>query len=314
MRVETAKGPDVIVTGLQLNWLRRHCSDKHPEFPPRSSLTITDRNGIILIRLPNWEREGTPLSRYPLIAESAKGGTCRSTAENTADGVARYLGFVAPGERPAKGLSVGFGIPQDTVLANIRAAAVRSHILLGGIALLTVVAAAMSGHFFIRRPTLELLSAIGHWRKGELAARTKPGALPAEFAQLGAAFNAMASDLEAPLDLGVWHESGWIYCEAARRRAWDHVGGRRSGDCGDVPPGHAAGFCPRYSSDCGWAGQGRRCSSRRAERNVSQFGLSFYDRSLLRQVQWWARRICPCICSDAKRSVPPALQALRRRL
>jgi hypothetical protein len=76
----------VVVTTLRLEWLRQHLASKSSDFPPRSSLTVIDREGTLLVRIPNREREGTKLARYPQLLTAQQGGTLQSTADNTADG------------------------------------------------------------------------------------------------------------------------------------------------------------------------------------------------------------------------------------
>lgn len=199
LRIRTPQGPAVIVIGLRLASLREHFLRLHPEFPPGSSITVADRNGIILVRLPNVEREGSPLSRYRFIAESETGGTFRSTAEETADGVARFVGFTSTQEPPAIGLAVAVGLPQAPILAELRAQALANYLLLGLIALLTFVAAVLGGRLFIHRPVAHLLAVIGAWRSGNRAARAEEQGLPRQFAQIGKAFNEMAVELEAAM-------------------------------------------------------------------------------------------------------------------
>jgi C4-dicarboxylate-specific signal transduction histidine kinase len=100
----------VIVTTLRLDWLSQYLTGKSDEFPARSSITVIDREGTILARLPNREREGSKLMRYPQLLTSERGGTLQSSAENTADGVARLLGYTSVNEAP-RGIGVAVGIP-----------------------------------------------------------------------------------------------------------------------------------------------------------------------------------------------------------
>lgn len=199
LRIQTSEGPGVMATGVRLDWLREHFARRYSEFPPQSSLTITDRHGVILVRLPNREREGTRLSRYQFLTESRTGGTFRSRAEHTADGVARFVGFTSPHQGPAAGLAVAVGLPLAPVLAESRAAAIRDFLLLGLIALLTFVTAALGGRLFIHRPVSHLLRVIDDWRNGKMSVRAKPSVLPRQFAQIGSAFNEMAAELEGAL-------------------------------------------------------------------------------------------------------------------
>lgn len=199
MRLETAEGPAVIVTGLNLDWVADRFTRRYSEFPPHSSLTIIDRDGTILVRLPNRDREGNQVSLYPFLVESETGGTFRSIAEETADGVARFVGFTSPNEAPALGFSVAVGLPQAPMLAELREKALRNFLLLGLIALLSLAAAAFGGRLFIHKPAAHLLAVIGGWRGRNMSTRATTSGLPRPFAQIGRAFNELAAELEAAL-------------------------------------------------------------------------------------------------------------------
>jgi two-component sensor histidine kinase len=188
----------VIVTTLRLDWLRQHLSGKSADFPPRSSITVIDRAGTILVRLPNREREGTKLARYPQLLTSQQGGTLHSTADNTADGVARLLGYTSVHEPPL-GVGVAVGLPMDVVLAGLNEARTRNLLLLGIAALLAFTAAHFGGRRFILRPVSGMLEVTERLRKGDLSARVGVTAPRSELGRLGSAINAMAGDLEGSL-------------------------------------------------------------------------------------------------------------------
>ena len=113
----SSEGSGVLVAGLRLDWLAEHFSKVFAAFPPRSSLTIVDRDGIMLVRLPNAERAGNPLQNYEYVVHAPEPGVFRSTAEKNADGIARYLGFT-PIESPPRGVAIAVGFPQASVLAE----------------------------------------------------------------------------------------------------------------------------------------------------------------------------------------------------
>ncbi|HEV2602076.1 MAG TPA: cache domain-containing protein [Microvirga sp.] len=188
----------VAVTTLRLEWLREYLGNKSQDFPPRSSITVIDKAGTILVRYPNREREGTKLSRYPQLLTSERGGTLQSTAENTNDGVARLLGFTTVNELPV-GIGVAVGIPLDTIFAGMAEARIRNLLLLGLTALLALGAAHVGGRAFIQQPVSRLLAAAERWRRGDLAARVPVRDPNSELGQLGSAYNAMAGELERSL-------------------------------------------------------------------------------------------------------------------
>jgi two-component sensor histidine kinase len=198
VRFATSEGTGVLVSGLRLDWLREHFSRIFGAFPARSSLTIVDRDGIILVRLPNADRAGQPLQNYEYVVHAPQPGVFRSTAEKNADGVARFLGFT-PIESPPRGVAIAVGFPQATVLAEARASALRNGVLTALAAILAFSAAALAGRAFIHRPVSELLAVIERWRTGDLGARAQPASGRSEFDQLGKAFNSMAAELESAL-------------------------------------------------------------------------------------------------------------------
>lgn len=195
---ETSEGPGVLVAGVRLDWMRQLFADRFSQLPPASSLTIVDRNGIILVRLPNSDREGKPLSNYRYVVDAPAPGIFRSTAEANADGIARFLGF-APLDSPPRGVAIAVGFPQDAVLAEVRRAAMLNYLLLGLVTILAVAAAVLVGRSFIGRPMKHLLDTVETWGKQDLSARVETERGRSEFAQLGRAFNAMADELEAAL-------------------------------------------------------------------------------------------------------------------
>lgn len=198
IRIQTAEGPGVLVAGVRLDWIRELFAERFSQLPPKSSLTIVDRNGIILVRLPNFDREGKPLVNYEHVAAAPQPGTFRSTAEKNADGIARFLGFF-PLDSPPRGIAIAVGYPQESALAEVRASAVRNYLLFGLVAILAIVASALGARAFIRQPMSELLTTIKRWRSQDLTARVVHTTGRSEFDQLGRAFNSMADELETAL-------------------------------------------------------------------------------------------------------------------
>ena len=189
----------VVVTTLRLDWLRTYLGDKSADFPPRSSITVIDRGGTILVRYPNREREGTKLARYPQLLASDRGGTLQSTAQNTNDGVARLLGYTAINEPPV-GISVAVGIPLDVIYAGMAEARTRNLLLLALAATLAFAAAHFLGRRFVLRPVSDLVRTADRWRRGDLSARATVEGAPPELARLARVYNDMAGELQGSLD------------------------------------------------------------------------------------------------------------------
>ena len=188
----------VIVTTLRLDWLSQYLMSKSGDFPPRSSITVIDKEGTILVRLPNREREGTKLMRYPQLLTSEKGGTLQSSVDNTADGVARLLGYTSVNE-PPRGVGVAVGIPMGVVLAGLDETRTRNLLLLALVGVLAFAAAHFGGRAFILHPVSNMLSVTDRLRRGDLSARVGVTAPRSELGQLAGGIDAMASDLEASL-------------------------------------------------------------------------------------------------------------------
>jgi two-component sensor histidine kinase len=199
LRMQTSEGPGVLAAGLRLDWLRAHFAERFANLPPNSSLTIVDRNSVMLVRLPKPGHEGKPLPpRYRHVVNAPAPGSFRSAADKHNDGIARFLGFT-PLDAPPRGVAIAVGHPQESALAEVRAGAVRNYFLLGLVALLAFLAAAIGERLFIRRPMSELLSTIARWRNQDLTARVKHPSGRTEFGQIGNAFNSMADELGAAL-------------------------------------------------------------------------------------------------------------------
>ncbi|WP_207482316.1 sensor histidine kinase [Arenibaculum pallidiluteum] len=189
----------IIVTTLRLDWLRHYLAERSKNFPQSSSITVVDRGATILVRIPNREREGTKLFRYPqLLTAPAGGATLHSQAGNTADGVARLLGYTALVDPPV-GLVIAVGLPEEYVFAGIDEAAARNFLLLALTAVLAFVAANIVGRAFIIRPVSGLLSVADRLGRGEFGARANVSAPQSELGRLGAAINSMAAKLETAI-------------------------------------------------------------------------------------------------------------------
>ncbi|TXN72561.1 HWE histidine kinase domain-containing protein [Methylobacterium sp. WL6] len=185
--------PDgVVITSVDLSYLAARQATAG--LPPNAALTVADRNGTILVRLPDheaWAGKPLPPSLWEALTDHRGGvadlpgllGDTRITA-------------VAPASpEDLDSLTVAVGLSPVTAFADIDAATRRGIVLIGLGAILAVVAALMAGRAFIRRPVRRLLAAASAWRAGELGTRTGISG-PGEFGQLGEAFDAMAASLQ----------------------------------------------------------------------------------------------------------------------
>ena len=107
----------VLVAGIDLDWLRDTFAARG--FPPETTVTMADRDGIVLMRLPNAEMRGRPVPETwrPIMSETAPG--IRDSAAN--DGVARIVGYV-PLNVPPEGIFMAVGFSTAVALAPLHVA------------------------------------------------------------------------------------------------------------------------------------------------------------------------------------------------
>lgn len=177
---------------VDLDWLARHLGQR--AMPPEASLDLADRDGTLLVRLPERERAGRKLpeaARWMLGAE-------RAGAADVADpdGTARVVGFVPPAATLDRALLVGVGLSREQAMAGVAASARRGLLLIGLGVLLALLAARVGGRAFVVRPVEILLRAAERWRAGDFRARAGPVGGARELSRLGAAFDAMAANVE----------------------------------------------------------------------------------------------------------------------
>ena len=192
-------GPDgrtagVVYLSLDIDWLARYFENDRL-INQDATLAIADRNGVILVRLPdNSHYVGTKFADVyrPYIFAPTPG-----TAEITGvDGIRRILGYVPIQSPPAEGIYVGVGLTTATAFAAVNAASRVGFILLGAGLALGLLLAWLGGQYFISRPIGRLVAASSFWRRGDFAARANLGRGGSEISQLGRTFDAMAGALQ----------------------------------------------------------------------------------------------------------------------
>jgi HAMP domain-containing protein len=195
----------IVLTSIDLSWLAGNLSAGG--LPPDATLTVTDRNGAILVRLPDheaWVGKPLPTAFRKRISENL-GGVIDMPGLR---GRMRLTGIAAPNGNDLDAMRVAVGLARDASFADIDAATRRGIVLILTGALLAFAAALLGGRVFIRRPVRRLLQAVTAWRSGDLDARSGVTG-SGEFGQLGEAFDAMAASLQK-------HESD-LRQELARR-------------------------------------------------------------------------------------------------
>jgi two-component sensor histidine kinase len=197
-----------IVVGLDPQWLGARLAQTG--LPNDASLTVIDRNGVILARSPDaavWVGQApTAAFHEGLYAAAAEGGVTEMPGLR---GDLSVMGVLNP-DGALDGMTVVVGLSRKAAFADIDAATRRGAILILGGILIAVAAALIAGRAFIRRPVRHLLRASKIWRSGDLSARSGLAGA-SEFGQLGQAFDSMAAALQK-------HESD-LQAELGRSRA-----------------------------------------------------------------------------------------------
>lgn len=191
------RGPDgrvsaVISAALDLGFLNRLVGGW--SIAEGSSLTIADRDGVIVARTPEPDRfVGTriPDTYLPWVTSDAPG----VSEVMSQDGTRRVLAYIPATLPPVRGLYVSTGIASDKAFSVVASARLRSLLIIGVGILAGVVSAFAAGRSFVRRPVTELVALADSWRAGTRAAR---GRRPSgrEFQEIAAALDQMGEDLQ----------------------------------------------------------------------------------------------------------------------
>ena len=169
----------VVAAALDLRWLGERLRER--ALPPGGSLTIADRNGMILAREPFPERfVGTPIPEsFRRLVDASEAGTTELTSQ---DGMRRVVGYV-PTSLPPRNIYVSAGLSWVEAFAAVNRATSRGVALLAAGLLLALCAAWLAGRYVIRRPIERLLAAANAWRLGDYSLRT---GLTARWGEIGA--------------------------------------------------------------------------------------------------------------------------------
>ena len=186
----SGKVQSVLFAAIDLTWFNRLAAET--KMVKGSTLTVLDRNGIILTRYPEPEKWiGKKIPDSPLLKTILTKHEGVKEAPGL-DGAMRIYAFL-----PLKGLPVGevyvkVGIPKDHILSSVHRNLVRNLIVLGLVFITVVFLAWMGGNVFILRPVNALLEATKQLSGGDLSVRMRPRHVKGELDQLADAFDRMA--------------------------------------------------------------------------------------------------------------------------
>ncbi|MFO1070939.1 MAG: ATP-binding protein [Geminicoccaceae bacterium] len=180
----------VVAAAMDLAWLTARLQERG--LATGGSVTVADRNGVILAREPMPDRfVGTRIPEpFQGLIHAAEPGSLELTSQ---DGTRRMLGYMpVTATRP---YYVSAGLSTDEAFAAINRATWRGLALIGVGLVLALAAAWLIGGRFFRDPVARLLAAAERWRAGDYRARIgQPGA-SAEFGRLAQAFDGMVEEV-----------------------------------------------------------------------------------------------------------------------
>src|ERR1700682_3586489 len=179
----------VIVGGLSLDWLADYIARKG--VPDGVALPNTDRNGTSLVRYPHNARfVGTKMPGDKYLKMDDRGAVDILDI----DGVERIEGYSAL-RADSGGLVVSFGLNKAQAFAEIQSRTQRGILMIALSTSLVLVLTSLGARRFIHRPLGQLVVAANQWRLGEYARRVDI-VDKSEIAQVANAFNMMADALE----------------------------------------------------------------------------------------------------------------------
>jgi len=180
------------VADLDVGWLREQI-EAHG-LPPGSSVTVADRGGRVLIRLPDRRIEGTILGpTYRWMLDQPEPGVVEGVGS---DGVRRIIGY-QPLAAPPADLFVCVGLSTQYAFAASDAAAARGYTLIG-IGLIAALGLAMwMLRGTIARPVGAILRTTERWRAGDTRARVTLPDEGSEFSRIADAINDLVETIVA---------------------------------------------------------------------------------------------------------------------
>lgn len=218
----------VVATALDLTWLAEKLKER--VIPDGGSLTIADRNGVIISRQPFPETFiGTKIpDSFQAHLNDDKPGSFEAISQ---DGTRRIFGYIPATMPPAK-IYVSAGVSTKVAFEAINRAARRGFMLIGAGLILALSFSLLASRAFITKPFDIMTDAVRAWRRGDYRARVQLPANAGEFGVLGKAFNDLmddvaerqhalqASEERARLALEAGHMGTWWYDHIERKGGW----------------------------------------------------------------------------------------------
>jgi len=185
----------VVFASLKLDWLAEQLSKK--PLLPNTSVTIVDRNGSVLVHLPDNENVGDRLpDRWLKLLNATEPGVMDNNEDHLFDDIPRIVGYV-PATIKSSRLFVMVGLDKNQAIKTLESAS-RRGVLTALIALsIGLLLTALLSRYAIRRPLGRILTVANALEAGDIKARTGLTNRDTEFGQIGMAFDHLADTLSA---------------------------------------------------------------------------------------------------------------------
>jgi PAS domain S-box-containing protein len=189
----------IVFAALDLQWLSQLVAGIN--IPSGTTITVLDRNGIILARYPDPEKwVGFDAHESP-IAKTLLAGSSEGMIETTGvDGVLRLYAFTSLSGMADTGAYVYAGIPASYAYDEENRLLLQHVVGLGLVALFAILAAWFAGDYFIVGQARALSQAARKLADGDLSVRSGVVHGRGELGKLAEAFDRMAESLEQQQD------------------------------------------------------------------------------------------------------------------
>ncbi|MBC7737620.1 MAG: histidine kinase [Candidatus Saccharibacteria bacterium] len=183
----------VAVAYIDLDWLEARLQER--TYVAGSSLTIADRNGTILARVPEPERFiGTAIPKaFRYLLTMPEPGTLELTSQ---DGTWPMVGYSPVTERRL-GQYVSAGFATKAAFASTQSIFTRGVVIAFAGIFAALLFAIYTNKVFIARPVQTLLDTVEAWRAGRTDARTGMSAGDGELGRAGHSLDAYIEELLA---------------------------------------------------------------------------------------------------------------------
>jgi PAS domain S-box-containing protein len=186
----------VISSPLRLDWLNQLAAKF--ELPAGSALTLTNRNGTVLVRFPDPEKWVGKSAKEAAIVRHVLTHEGEGTAELSGiDGIPRSYAFTSlqSGRSPER-LYLFIGLAQDRAHAMFRSDLWHNLAWITLASIISLAATWVCGSMLVIQPIQSVVDGVKTIARGDLRARTRLGGVKGEIGQLADAFDEMAHALE----------------------------------------------------------------------------------------------------------------------